>query len=29
MATKAAKQEAFIWEGKDGKGQKTQGEGMG
>ena len=29
MATKAAKQEAFIWEGKDSKGQKTQGETMG
>lgn len=29
MATKAAKQEAFIWEGKDSKGKKTQGETMG
>ena len=29
MATKAAKQEAYIWEGKDSKGQKTQGETMG
>lgn len=29
MATKAVKQEVFIWEGKDGKGQKSQGETMG
>jgi type IV pilus assembly protein PilC len=29
MATTANKQDAFIWEGKDGKGQKTQGETMG
>ena len=29
MATKAAKQETYIWEGKDGKGQKAQGETMG
>ena len=29
MATKAAKQEAFVWEGKDSKGKKTQGETMG
>ena len=29
MATQAAKQEAYIWEGKDSKGQKTQGETMG
>ncbi|MCK5385893.1 MAG: type II secretion system F family protein, partial [Gammaproteobacteria bacterium] len=29
MATTAAKQETFLWEGKDGKGQKTQGETMG
>ena len=29
MATKAAKQETYIWEGKDSKGQKTQGETMG
>ncbi|MCW8900659.1 MAG: type II secretion system F family protein [Gammaproteobacteria bacterium] len=29
MATKAAKKETFIWEGKDSKGQKTQGETMG
>lgn len=29
MATQAAKQETFIWEGKDGKGQATQGETMG
>jgi len=29
MATKAAKQEAYVWEGKDSKGQKTQGETMG
>lgn len=29
MATKAAKQELYIWEGKDSKGQKTQGETMG
>ena len=29
MATKAAKQDTFIWEGKDSKGQKTQGETMG
>ena len=28
MATKAAKQELYIWEGKDGKGQKAQGEPM-
>ena len=29
MATKAIKQDTFIWEGKDGKGQKSQGETMG
>lgn len=29
MATKALKQDTFIWEGKDGKGQKSQGETMG
>ncbi|MDH5368862.1 MAG: type II secretion system F family protein [Gammaproteobacteria bacterium] len=29
MATTAKKQETFIWEGKDGKGQKTQGETTG
>lgn len=29
MATAAKKQETFIWEGKDSKGQKTQGEIMG
>lgn len=29
MATKSAKQETFIWEGKDSKGQKTQGETTG
>ena len=29
MATTANKQETFIWEGKDGKGQKTQGETTG
>lgn len=29
MATKAVKQDVFIWEGKDGKGQSTQGETMG
>ena len=29
MATKAAKQDAYIWEGKDSKGQKAQGETMG
>ena len=29
MATKAAKQETYIWEGKDSKGQKTDGETMG
>ena len=29
MATKAAKQETFIWEGKNSKGQKTEGEAMG
>ena len=29
MATKAAKQETYIWEGKDGKGQKAQGETIG
>ena len=29
MATKAAKQETYIWEGKDSKGQKAQGETIG
>ena len=29
MATKVAKQETYIWEGKDSKGQKAQGETMG
>lgn len=29
MATTAAKQETFIWEGKNSKGQKTEGEAMG
>ena len=29
MAKQAVKQEAYIWEGKDSKGQKTQGEIMG
>ena len=29
MATKAAKQETFIWEGKNSKGQKTEGEATG
>lgn len=29
MATTANKQDAFIWEGKDSKGQKAQGETMG
>ena len=29
MATKAAKQETFIWEGKNSKGQKTEGEALG
>ena len=29
MATTAAKQETFIWEGKNSKGQKTEGETMG
>jgi len=29
MATKAAKQEIFTWEGKDSKGQVTKGETMG
>ena len=29
MATKAAQQEPYIWEGKDSKGQKTQGETVG
>lgn len=29
MATKAAKQDTFIWEGKDSKGQKAQGETVG
>ena len=29
MATTAKKQDAFVWEGKDSKGQKTQGETMG
>ena len=29
MATKAAKQDVYIWEGKDSKGQKTQGETTG
>ena len=29
MATKAAKQDLYTWEGKDGKGQKAQGETMG
>lgn len=29
MATKAAKQDVYIWDGKDSKGQKTQGETMG
>ena len=26
MATTAKKQDPFVWEGKDSKGQKTQGE---
>ena len=29
MATTAAKQETFIWEGKNSKGQKTEGETVG
>ncbi len=29
MATTAAKQETFIWEGKNSKGQKTEGEALG
>jgi len=29
MATTAAKQETFVWEGKNSKGQKTEGETMG
>ena len=29
MATTATKEEIFLWEGKDGKGQKTEGETMG
>jgi type IV pilus assembly protein PilC len=29
MATKAVKQETYIWEGKDSKGQKADGETMG
>lgn len=29
MATKVAKQETYIWEGKDSKGKKAQGETMG
>ncbi len=29
MATKAAKQETFVWEGKNAKGQKTEGETVG
>ena len=29
MATTAAKQDTYIWEGKDSKGQKAQGETMG
>ncbi len=29
MATTTAKQELYLWEGKDGKGQKAQGETMG
>lgn len=29
MATKAAKQEIYAWEGKDSKGQVTKGESMG
>jgi type IV pilus assembly protein PilC len=29
MATKVAKQETYIWEGKNSKGQKTEGEALG
>lgn len=29
MATKAAKQDTYIWEGKDSRGNKAQGETIG